>query len=430
MAGEFLTNPLVQALGDHLGMSAVMGMGDPSPQPSPPAAPSTPPAQPQMTPPRAKAVETPREFRQHAPIARGNTGRGLPPGQNAGMNLPGVMSPDVLMHPDVQKLLGQYGVSPEQLQSTVDSASPNLFMTNQGFNQNHPKLSGAIEGALGGLAFTHGSNTIGEGLSNVAQGMLNAKAARADKYNNQLMMPFEQAQQVANLKGISVDQQYKQAQSKRDEALVDHYTHMDDIHDFVAQGNAEHQKQIEGLQRQTHNLRLIDSVSKANFDTDDQAAYADIVKAGGGDPLDADPTAVANLLSNSQAKKTAADQAAKLKVAHVAATGRIAAAGAGAGAKPNAAAATDYRAEYGFANREMTQFNKDLASGMGKDDDGSFITGKSPKASAKRARIQARIDAAQRGMRQAETINTPGSGMTITPQPKIKTYDANTGKIQ
>ena len=177
-------------------------------------------AAPQITPPKSGAsMATMRDERLQENLSRPKavaqtaSTRGFSPG--AVPNMPGIMSPDVLMHPAVQQLLGQYGVTPEQLQGTVQSASPDLFITNPAAHANHPVLSGMVERALEGLAFTHGSRTVGEGLSNVAQGMLEAQQARAEKYNNQLMMPFAQASQVAQLQNIQTHQQFEDASARQ-----------------------------------------------------------------------------------------------------------------------------------------------------------------------------------------------------------------------
>lgn len=433
MAGEFLSNPFVQSIGSAMGLDPLMGAAasGAAASPAPPAPPQAPPMPPMVKPP-TRAVETPREFRQHAATANSRGGRGLQPGApSMAMNLPGTMSPDVLMHPEVQKLLGQYGVSPDQIQDTVDHASPNLFMTNEGFNQRHPVLSRAVEGALGGLAFTHGGNTVGESLSNVAKGMLDRKAARADKYNNQLMMPFQQAQQVAAMQGISVDQAYKKSQADRDEAMVKHYVDMDNVKDKLADIQRQHQEDLANFHNGTQNLMLQGHIQNANFNEDDQAAYQKMIDDAGGDWQKVDSAKLANLISGAMTRKTQDEQLNKQKVAKIGASGRVAAASVASGAKPNSTAATDYRSEFGSAKRDLTQFDKDLSSGMGRDDDGSFITGKSPKAIAKRARLQKRIDDAQEGMRTSEKLSVPGSGF-VQPksnQPKTKTYNVNTGKF-
>ena len=255
---SFLDNPLVGAIGQAMVKAnpngAIASIASALPKDFAPEMQATAPPAPLKSevskPPVAdNRVESTREsmaVRQHYPTAQAK-GPAAPKGMPVGMNMPGVMSPEVLQHPAVQQLLSQYGVSPEQANDAAQSASPNLFITNPAAYQKHPVLAGMIERGLEGAAFTKGSHTIGEGISNIAQGVLDSNAARAEKYNNQLMMPFAQAQQVAGLKSISDEQAFKVAQAKHYQDLEDHYQDMDKT-------NAAYKEALAGIGRDRESI--------------------------------------------------------------------------------------------------------------------------------------------------------------------------------
>lgn len=206
LSDTFAANPLVQALAKPLGLEPVIGVGEGAQPPTQ----SAPQVKPGATPmraegPRLSTLATLRlanAARENASRGMGRSSLGMPSVE------PGVMSQDTLNDPMVAGLLKQYGVSN---QVNVD---PHLFIHNPEAWMNHPALAGLLEGALKGAAFTKPSNTIGEGISNVAQSLIDARTAEANHINAQLMTPFQQAAAVANLKGISNAQQLQEAQQQ------------------------------------------------------------------------------------------------------------------------------------------------------------------------------------------------------------------------
>jgi len=177
---------------------------------------------------RSKPNITPYKNRPYIPRNESPSGRSNPQ-TTAGIE-PGTMSPQTLQSPEVQGLLGRFGVGSDV------NVDPNLFMHNQQFNQVHPHLAGALEGALSGLAFTHGGDTVGDSLSNIASGMMNAHSAHAEHINSQLMAPFQQATAVANLQkeAGAIDEQkasmaHSKAMSDYYADMADHYKDQDDI---------------------------------------------------------------------------------------------------------------------------------------------------------------------------------------------------------
>lgn len=93
----------------------------------------------------------------------------------------------------------------------------NAVLPNTGFFGDHPRLSSAIEGGLFGAAYTRPSQTIGEGISNVAGGLLEGTQARQALWKRQFAGPFQASDVLENL-------QDKQAlrQSRADEGQLRH----------------------------------------------------------------------------------------------------------------------------------------------------------------------------------------------------------------
>jgi hypothetical protein len=192
--GNFLDNPLVGAIAGAMSSAYPEGPVSAVTQQlvNPPVGPKSEVPKPAVAPNRVESTRESMQVRERYPQAKPIAGtRGLGPGVGGiGMNLPGVMSPETLMHPETQALLSQYGVSPEQATEAAQTANPNLFIQNPQAFQKHPVLAGLVERGLEGAAFTQGSRTWGEGISNVAQGLLNAQGARADKYKQSVNDAF------------------------------------------------------------------------------------------------------------------------------------------------------------------------------------------------------------------------------------------------
>lgn len=435
MAGEFLNNPFVQSIGNAMGLAPLMGgdgsdgMGGGSTNPTPPP--------PQVAPAKVDKFNvqgnTPREFRQHAPEAK--AGRDLRPGGGgAGMNLPGVMSPDVLMHPMVQQLLGQYGISPEQLQNTVIGADPNLFMTNQGFNARHPLLSRGIEGALEGAAFTQGSHTVGEGISNVAQGLLNSRAARADKYNNSLMMPFAQAQQVAGLQNQQTEENFKKAQIQHYQDLEDHYNSMDDTKATLAKVQSDRTNDLATFHKHEANLHFQNMMSKIPLNEDEGNQYQKLIDDAGGDEMEVDPGKFNALLSGAKQRQIDDAQRNARAVAAIGGNSRVSAANVSAGNKIDTQSLQAAKVQYAADNKALLDYKKELETyGSSTDSSGNLVSGGTPEAQARETELRNSI---AKSRTLIESFNkpagktAPGAGMTIPPKKSGKTYNPVTGKIE
>lgn len=212
MAGELFTdNPLIGSFYNALGMQGILpGNAEPA---------AAAPQQAKMPAPgRSKPNIAPYRNRPYIPrmldptAAHANRGGVMPGGEEP------MMSEDMLKSPQMAALLGHFGVS-----NQVD-VDPNLFIHNPQTWQNHPRIAGALEGALSGLAFTNGGNTIGESISNVARGMMDSQSAHAQHVNAQLMMPFQQAQAVGQLQNMAGEQDQRKATMDHLKAMSDYYT--------------------------------------------------------------------------------------------------------------------------------------------------------------------------------------------------------------
>lgn len=95
--------------------------------------------------------------------------------------------------------LGQYGLhtlAPEDV-------NPNALLPNSGFFGRHPGIARGIEGGIFGAAATRGSDTWGEGISNVMQGLIGGRQMRQSMINRQFAAPFEQAHMLEGLEDMS-----------------------------------------------------------------------------------------------------------------------------------------------------------------------------------------------------------------------------------
>jgi len=105
--------------------------------------------------------------------------------------------------------LGVNPLSPEQV-------NPNAVLPNSGFFGAHPRFAQALEGGLFGAANTRGADTWGEGISNIAQGLIQGRAQRAEMLGRQFEAPFAQAEQMGRLKNL-------QSTDELHEAMIQHY---------------------------------------------------------------------------------------------------------------------------------------------------------------------------------------------------------------
>lgn len=404
---SFVDNPLVQALGSHLGMDGLFAQPSAATPPPPPKAPPV---------NEVSKVRESKAVRQSYP--RVGSERGLKTGvgsPNMGMNLPGVMSPEVLQHPVVQQLLSQYGVSPEQANSTAQSASPDLFVDNAA-TARHPVMAGLLERGLEGLTFTHGSNTPGEAMTNIAQGLLNAKAARADKYNNQLMMPFAQAQQVAGLKGEAARQQFEAAQAARDQALVKHYADMDDTRQFIAEQSGQWHQQQEANRAMANHIRLLSDKRFSSLTPEQESDFNNEISQAGGLGKISDETFEKYAQMGAQNLFNAQEKGKNTRAA-MSAGAHIAGAKISAGGRDSGHVFADAKATWDASRQALRDFDKNVATHpFGMVDPATGQPMKRKDFPAFRAKLSKAVDDAKTQMDSAAQAN----GMMAGPAPSTK----------
>jgi hypothetical protein len=421
---SILANPLFNAVGAALGVGGLFeGAEGSGPAGPPPMAPPVKTPTAKAPAPSVEGSKTPREFRQHAPVAKAQAtsgGRGLQPG--AGMNLPGVMSPEVLQHPLVQHLLNQYGVDPDTVNQAVQNADPNLFVSaHSAFGMKHPAVAGAVERGLEGLAFTPGTSaTPGDLLHNVAQGFLDAKAARADKYNNQLMMPFAQAQQVANLKSVADEQNYKQAQAKHYQDLEEHYTAMDDNRRDLTElkttqaADAKQLKNLSLVQKYQHDA------STVGFNEAERAEWEQVWSASGNDPSKLDPEALGNVLAKAQERHKQELEEGKTKRAGIMAGAHITGAKINQSGRAQAKGSEVNKAAFNVAAKAEQEFIKNLTTSVATDRQGNMVVRGEKAATDELARLHKATEDAKAKWENDQTMALPGTGMTPSAPKKGK----------
>lgn len=184
----FIDNPIIASLGSSLGLQplfeAAGGGGSPQPDPQ------------QSAPRPAASKPNVPEYknRPYIPRNEGGTGGVRPGVVGANPAMPGPMSQDTLQSPQVQALLGQYGVHP-----STAAPDPNLFIHNPEAYQRHPLAAGLLEHGLRGLAYAHPGNNWLDSLIGGVRGIQESNATSAQQVNNQLMAPIQQAQAVQSL---------------------------------------------------------------------------------------------------------------------------------------------------------------------------------------------------------------------------------------
>jgi hypothetical protein len=275
----FYDNPLIASLGNAVGLSPLFAGADGNSTPAPPTA--APPQQ-------VKAPSTPPPTSEmHSPTRPYMPPRGLQPGANgAGYEaipqMTGTASPEEYNDPQVQALLQHFGQSGQ-----MPNVDPRLFV-HGAFAQNHPHIADAIDGALSGAAFTQGSSTWGEGISNVARGMLESNQAHAASVNNQLAMPFHQAQLVGQLQEMKQQEDLRQAQTQEAGQRGNYYDQMGDYksaqeadHLETANKMADIHQQIVDLQKQ----KQVDSETSPQgiYSKAIAQGYAELLAKHGGD---------------------------------------------------------------------------------------------------------------------------------------------------
>jgi hypothetical protein len=175
---------------------------------------------------------------------------------------------DPQAHAAAQKYLGQFGLSPVSPQQV----NPNAFLPNSGFFGRHPGVSRMLEGGVFGAAATKGSDTIGEGISNAAGGLLEGQLARKGMINRQFARPFEAA---SMLEGMQDRTQKRELQ----EAEIQHLRA-----ENQKLGRPDHDFRAFGVGRDTPTIATVDSTTGevktvANPDYDPKEAAR--TRAGG-----------------------------------------------------------------------------------------------------------------------------------------------------
>jgi hypothetical protein len=207
---SFINNPVVSSLAGAIGLGGLTNQG------SPLVASAAPKIAPKASAPNQPEYKQARFFDPRSPQgARGSAPSGMP-------TEPGAMSPDVQNNPTVMDLLQHFGVHPQQ------EIDPHLFIHNAQAWANHPVMSGVLEGLLSGAANTKGSDTLGEGISNVAQGLAATHDQQIQHINAQLQMPYQQAMTVASLQDQAGKQSLQEAQQKEAVSRAHYY---DDVLD-------------------------------------------------------------------------------------------------------------------------------------------------------------------------------------------------------
>lgn len=123
----------------------------------------------------------------------GRTGGGYRQAAPGSLDMSTGADPSTMDTDQANEMLRQFG---QQLPS---NPSPYAMLSNSGFFGAHQRIGGALEAGLFGAANTGPSNTIGEGISNAARGILGGTAERGRAINQQFTQPFASAQGIAQL---------------------------------------------------------------------------------------------------------------------------------------------------------------------------------------------------------------------------------------
>lgn len=109
--------------------------------------------------------------------------------------------------------------------------NPFTIMPNKGFFANHPNLTRGLEGGIYGAAATQGAQTWGEGISNVAKGMIEGPMMRNQAWQRQFQAPFQRYDIMAHIKQQaqqgeltdSMIQYHRSMANKMDKDPIPHY---------------------------------------------------------------------------------------------------------------------------------------------------------------------------------------------------------------
>lgn len=106
-----------------------------------------------------------------------------------------------------------------------DQVNPNAIFPNSGFFGRHPRLTSMLEGGIFGAAATRGSDTIGEGISNVASGLLEGRMAKQGIVNRQFQQPFNSANMLESLQDKIALRKYRDSEQQHLDAENARYAH-------------------------------------------------------------------------------------------------------------------------------------------------------------------------------------------------------------
>lgn len=428
---SFINNPVVANIAGAIGLGGLTNQGA-----NPLAASATP------TPKVAPAHSAPNqpEYRQarfYDPRAPQGSGGGAP---GSMPTEPGAMSPDVQSNPTVSDLLAHFGVHPQQ------EIDPGLFIHNANAWANHPVMSGVLDGLLGGLANTKGSDTLGEGLSNVAQGLAATHDQRVAHANAQLMMPYQQAMTVASLQDQVGKQKLQEAQQARDMATSKYYDQLPGINEAIQAGHD--QARVAAEQERTRGLLLREqervkaqqvalkmkppNVAEDVYQKSRTVHETEIAKRDGVDLANGEQLNAAQTLEAAQMAQQ--DAVVKPKVATAAGISHATLGdkkdlkgtpSAGSTTTPDA----QTKAQYDQALKDYNEYNTALPGKRGAMTGKLFVLPGSPEDKAELARRKSALDAAtQKLPLRGATPNaaTPPS----TPQKVTHRFNPVTGTIE
>lgn len=120
-------------------------------------------------------------------------------------------------HDAATKFLGQYGLQPLD----PSQVKQNTVLPNTSFLNNHPRLSGMLEGGIYGAAASRGSNTWGEGIQSVADSLIAGPRMRAAAYNQQFERPFQAAHMLEGMQDVAQKRELTEAQIQRERATTE-----------------------------------------------------------------------------------------------------------------------------------------------------------------------------------------------------------------
>lgn len=415
---SFIDNPVISSLAGSIGLGGLTQAGS---NPLAASATTTPKIAPTHSPQNQPEYREARFFDPRSPqgASGGSTGTGMP-------LEPGAMSPDVQNNPTVMDLLSHFGVHPQQ------QIDPNLFIHNAHAWANHPVMSGVLEGLLSGAANTHGSDTLGEGIGNVARGLADTQAQRTQRVNAQLMMPYQQAMTVASLQDQAGKQTLQEAQQKEAISRSNYYDDLLDANQRKVQTQADasvKRASITANGRAASAAAKPQSIDQQTWNAARQAHLSKIV-APGEEPTDEDLAKATQLaLQDVGTAKQAPKTAGALAVSHGTVADKQAVkatmSGGSATAGANAPGYVDptRKAQIAAAEQDLKSFdnNKNYVAGDPSKGEPMVLIKGDPLYNKKRAALVAKRDA---------LVGGSSAPAPTTPQKITHRYNPATKQIE